>query len=90
MTTTQKTETTKKATETKVPATYIMRLPSSTKERPETYIVPKGPLGIERWLAKKNYTIKKDKDGAYAVLTQVQADYFMRTGVSSLTEVKGS
>ena len=45
------------------PKSYTMRLPKETRERAATYIVPKGPLGVERWLAKATYSVAKDKDG---------------------------
>ena len=61
------------------PKSYVMRLPKETRERTETYIVPKGPLGVERWLAKKSYAVSKDKDGLYVTLTQGQADYYLKS-----------
>ena len=64
------------------PTSYMLRLPKETRERSGTYIVPKGPLGRERWLSKKSYAVSKDKDGLYVTLTQAQADYYIREGLS--------
>jgi hypothetical protein len=78
------------AAEASKPALYMLRLPSNTREKKETYIVPAGsPMGRERWLAKKSYVVKKDGKGFYVILSEAQHSYYAKEGINGMEPYSG-